>query len=157
MFKPIIINGNSMAPALKDKDWILADFKSGIFKEIKQNDIVIIKYKKEYLIKRVIGSEGDFIHFENGKVFVNGKKESVKTVGKTEGTDTYVPKNSVFVLGDNRNTSKDSRILGAIPLKCVKGKYIEKLSPLKIRNQKPTFCSQNFQTLYTQIWNKLNF
>lgn len=78
-------------------------------------DIIVIKGKDTPLIKRVIGLPGDTISFSNGKVFRNNI-EIVEnyTVGNTwtknsEDTQFEIPQNCVFVLGDNRENSKDSR------------------------------------------------
>ena len=81
-----------------------------------------------YWIKRIIGKEGDVLQFLNGDVYRNGEKleESYIKDGVTYAPfDTIeVPKNHVFVLGDNRNYSGDSRSIGPIPVENVLGKMI---------------------------------
>lgn len=80
-----------------------------------------------YWIKRVICKPGDELEFKDGKVIRNGElldetyiKEQMRGVADRKIT---VPKNHVFVMGDNRNNSKDSRIIGSIPLDHVIGKF----------------------------------
>ncbi|NMA00964.1 MAG: signal peptidase I [Clostridia bacterium] len=83
---------------------------------------------ERYWIKRIIGKAGDTISFIDGEVYRNGHKLDEPYI--KEGV-TYapfpsikVPENTVFVLGDNRNNSGDSRILGPIPIENVLGKMI---------------------------------
>ena len=85
-------------------------------------------------IKRVIGVPGDTLEFLNGEVYVNGeplyepylKGETFAGLSKIT-----VEKNMVFVMGDNRKNSRDSRELGLIPYDRIKGKAILRIWPLK--------------------------
>ena len=83
-------------------------------------------------IKRVIGTSGDHIQFQNGKVYLNGDlmeepylSADMKTLG-TNANEYDVPGNCVFVMGDNRTNSSDSRSYSNpyIPVQDIKGKYI---------------------------------
>lgn len=83
-----------------------------------------------YWIKRVIAKEGDTLEFKDGKVYRNGKvlkepyiKEPMRFYSDKK---IVVPENHLFVMGDNRNNSRDSRHIGCIPLDHVVGKYIFK-------------------------------
>ena len=78
------------------------------------------------LIKRVIGVGGDVVEiFENGEVFVNNEKFTILNIneGVNFKKETFViPDNEIFVLGDNRLNSQDSRYIGTIPIGNIIGK-----------------------------------
>lgn len=92
--------------------------------------------KKSY-IKRIIGIAGDKIFIsEDGKVFLNDKElnekylNGVKTFRTGLNFNITVPKDYVFVMGDNRSQSKDSRYFGAVPISKVEGTVITRVWPL---------------------------
>lgn len=84
-----------------------------------------------FWVKRVIGRPGDIIEFKDGKVVRNGEvlEESyIKEPMEYQSDEKIeVPENSVFVMGDNRNNSTDSRVIGCIPVDHIIGKYLTKL------------------------------
>ncbi|GGE75006.1 signal peptidase I [Priestia taiwanensis] len=80
-------------------------------------------------VKRVIGKPGDTLELKNNKVYRNGEELQEPYIKEVmnipmENTTYTVPENHVFVMGDNRNNSKDSRHIGAIPLDHVLGKKL---------------------------------
>lgn len=90
----------------------------------------VLEIGKTSYIKRVIGLPGERVQIENGKVFINGEKldesylqEGVITTS-LEGvfTDIIVPQNCLFVMGDNRPQSTDSRRFGCIPIEKIESK-----------------------------------
>ncbi|MDD3173019.1 MAG: signal peptidase I [Herbinix sp.] len=88
----------------------------------------------ERLIKRVIGIEGDVIDIKDGAVYLNGEKLDetyAKGITDTNGLQTPVTvgKNQLFVLGDNRLVSIDSREIGMVNLRQVEGKAIFRIYP----------------------------
>lgn len=94
----------------------------------KQGDVVVIRLESqgdELLIKRVIGLPGDVVEIHDGRVFVNGQALTEPyLVSSTSGfyAPTTVPPLHIFVLGDNRGFSNDSRSFGTIPLGDVVGR-----------------------------------
>ena len=129
------VNGSSMVPTLKNGDKVLV---SGLFYEPARGDIVVFK-KDSYndnkaLVKRVIAVEGDTVNidFDNGIVYVNGEalEEEYLDVSTNNKLDFIgpwpVPENCLFVLGDNRNASTDSRDkrIGMVDKRLVIGKVL---------------------------------
>lgn len=144
-FSPTIVDGESMMSTLKDGEFLIVNkivFRIG---EPKRGDIIIFHAteKKDY-IKRVIGVAGDRIEMRDDQLYVNGElvpepylDENKEYWYKTEGTAftqdfvvDRVPDNSVYVLGDNRRNSTDSRILKAISLDRVIGRADLSVWPL---------------------------
>lgn len=109
-----------------------------VFTKPKRGDIIVFKYPEDPsrdFIKRVIGVEGDIIEERNKIVYVNGKPlnepyvqhtDNSMRIGGIEPRDNFgpylVPKNKLFVMGDNRDQSYDSRYWGYVDMKDVKGK-----------------------------------
>ena len=101
-----------------------------------QKQYYVLETNKTSYIKRVIGVEGDHIKIENGKVYRNGFelqedyiRDGVETEGKTYA-DITVPKDCVFVMGDNRDHSTDSRDFGCIPLEKIESRVAFRFWPL---------------------------
>ena len=123
IMSPIKVNGDSMNTTLKDKDIMILNIIGYRFTDIKRFDIVVVDGEKEYLIKRVIGLPGEKIEYKNNKLYVNGKYVKDKYGKKiTNDFSVKVPKDSYFVLGDNRTNSLDSRYFGAFKKKEILGK-----------------------------------
>ncbi|MBQ6705903.1 MAG: signal peptidase I [Clostridia bacterium] len=130
------VKGDSMKPNLYTGDRLILSVH---FYEPKYGDIVVInRYTSEPLIKRVIGLPGDRIKIEEGtgKVYRNGNPLSEPYLsGETLPVDLVgevtVPKDSLFVMGDNRAISKDSRHqeIGMIPQSDVIGKAVFRFWP----------------------------
>jgi signal peptidase I, bacterial type len=85
-----------------------------------------------FWVKRVIGKPGDQLEFKDGKVIRNGTPLDEPYIKEPmlyrSDRIVKVPEDSVFVMGDNRNASQDSRVIGPVPLDHVVGKYLFKLS-----------------------------
>jgi signal peptidase I len=97
--------------------------------------ILVTRFTKNedqiFWVKRVIGKAGDVLEFKNGKVIRNGVTLDEKYIKEPMSYESdekiTVPEKTVFVMGDNRNNSKDSRYIGSVPLDHVIGKYLFRL------------------------------
>lgn len=137
LFKILQVSGTSMEPNLHEGELLIT---SKFFK-YEKGDMVAFYYNDSVLIKRVIATEGDTVYIEyDGTVYVNNEKlqeDYVKELsyGNCDLTFPYqVPKDSVFILGDNRATSVDSRSdsIGCISTDKIIGKIQIRLNPFVI-------------------------
>lgn len=138
------VDGESMQSTLLNKD-VLFEEKICLFThEFKRTEIVTFDSNDpnhEIYVKRIIGLEEDTIEIKNGKVFRNGTElkedylnSGVVTMGDTflhENQKYTVPKGCIFVMGDNRGYSKDSRTIGPVKIKDIKGHVIIRAYPFK--------------------------
>lgn len=128
---PGIVNGESMESTLYDGDFVLVN-KIGLWFGIDRFDIVVVKYEDDTIIKRVIGLPGETVKYASNVLYIDGKE--VETPIEFEITDDFTMKageNEYIVLGDNRNVSKDSRVIGPVNRKNIKGKVKLVLFPFK--------------------------
>lgn len=122
-----MVRGDSMYPTLENGQFVVY---SRIIPELKRGDVVSVKMPSgEYYVKRVIAVEGDVVDLKDGQLYVNGQAETGGYInGKTEwkeGVVEYpytVEAGKLFVVGDNRTTSLDSRTFGAVMVQRVQGK-----------------------------------
>jgi len=125
MFFPIIqVSGVSMEPTLEDEQIILLE-KTGKFKT---GDLIGFYYQNKILLKRVIGRAGDYIDIdEDGNVYVNDKQPGDITL------PYQVPDGKIFVMGDHRSKSIDSRskLVGCVSEEQVIGRVAFRLWPLQ--------------------------
>ena len=138
LFSIVLVEGHSMDPTLEHKQRLIV---SKLYVEPKAKDIIIIKSSalNKYIVKRVIATEGQKIVIEpsTGMVMVDDEvldepyiKEVLRSAGNKYDYPLTVPENSVFVMGDNRNNSQDSRSIGVIPHDEVVGKAVFGIWPL---------------------------
>jgi len=123
IFTPVIVNGPSMMNTLHDKDVMILDKIGMKLKGIDRFDIVVIQTKNNKIIKRVIGLPGETIEYKDNKLYINDKKvKDTYGYGTTYDIEKIkVPKDTYYVLGDNRNDSIDSRIIGVVDKKDILG------------------------------------
>jgi signal peptidase I len=134
-FFPSSVMGASMEPTLHTGDRIFISRVAYRMGEISRGDVVIIKSPRnpdiEY-VKRVIGLPGETLLFKDGEVYVNDylleepyltEKTNLWQNGFVEENIPYVvPENHIFVMGDNRPRSSDSREFGPVPVESIIGK-----------------------------------
>lgn len=126
-----LVSGNSMLPTYTNRQPVIY---SRLNKNFNRGDVVSIRVPSgDYYIKRIIAVEGDTISIKDGGVFINGTLIDEPYIqGKTflsQGHVEYpytLEDNQVFVMGDNREASIDSRSFGAINTRQIKGKILFK-------------------------------
>ncbi|MBQ4544766.1 MAG: signal peptidase I [Oscillospiraceae bacterium] len=135
------VDGESMVPTLHDKDWLVI---SNLFYEPEQGDIVVLSKDSfldgKMIVKRIIATENQTIDidFEKGIVYIDGEEIyepyiADKTHRQFDMTfPATVPENCVFVMGDNRNHSSDSRdaSLGMVHESNILGRLVLRLLPV---------------------------
>ncbi len=160
IIEPVIVNGISMEDTLFSEQRLIIYKLGYFFHPPQKGDIVVLQYKQGLLsnmpilnkfgflnrvlpsvmeidyVKRVIGVPGDKIDIRDGHVYINGEKlDEEYAKGETHKQlldfPKTVPPNTVFVLGDNRQNSRDSRIIGFIEYDRIKGKVALRIWPFK--------------------------
>lgn len=126
----IRVESVSMQPTLYAGNFVVVNKLSYRFGSPERGDIIVFKYPpnpaQDPYIKRVIGLPGEQLRIEDGKVFINGVRftEPYISVDTRQGGDWAIPEDAVFVMGDNRNNSSDSRAWGVVPYENVIGKAV---------------------------------
>ena len=123
------VDGFSMIPTLQNGEYILVNklaYKTGT---PNRGDIIVFRLpgdETQDLIKRVIGLPGDTIKIKDGIVTINGQKLEEPYIAQSPlyFGEWVIPNGSLFVLGDNRNDSRDSHQWGLLPLQNVIGKSV---------------------------------
>ena len=151
------IPSSSMTPALQVGDRVLVNKLSYEFGEVSRGDLVVFKRteantgNKTDLIKRVIATEGEVLEISGGEIFITEKggkdrkllvepylAEGVTTQGfafeglcpESEANTCLVPENFIFVMGDNRSGSRDSRYFGPVDIDDIVGRAFIRIWPL---------------------------
>lgn len=133
LFAPIVVDGESMMPTLENGDRMIVNKIGYSIGEPDRYDIIVFHATEDKdFIKRVIGLPGDHVAYEDGQLLINGEAQKEPYDGDIETfTEDFslekvtefetIPEGYVFVLGDNRKNSTDSRIIGLIPIKEIVG------------------------------------
>ena len=135
VFEPVRVVGPSMHPTLQDGEGMFVEKLTYVFSEPERGDIIICRYPNYVVkcVKRIIAVPGDTISISDGKIYLNGSEldESAYWNDYIYGDmiEVTVPEKSLFVVGDNRNESGDSRHVGFIPYAQVKGKVHAVMTP----------------------------
>lgn len=135
---PVRVNGTSMYSTLKNGEIMILNKLDYKFNDIKRFDIVVVKTSDNKIIKRVIGLPGETLKYENNTLYIDGAevkepylKEKTEDFNINELGYKKIPSDCYFVMGDNRNNSKDSRIIGCVNKKQIQGSTKLVLFPFK--------------------------
>ena len=139
LIQPFYVKGASMEPSFYDHEYLIIDEISYRFNEPRRGDIVVFRYPRnpqEYFIKRIIALPGESVQTKDGSVVIYNKaapdgfeldepylEASVKTHGLNEDI-MKLSEDEFYVLGDNRNSSKDSRSFGPVNRSFITGKVL---------------------------------
>lgn len=135
LFLPVLrVAGTSMTPTMQNDELVICSKRS----DFECGDIIAFYYNNKILLKRVIGVAGDWVDIkDDGTVYINGQEldepyVEAKSLGECDLEFPYqVPDNRIFVMGDHRETSIDSRstAVGCIADEYIIGKVIFRLWP----------------------------
>ena len=145
---PVRLSGSSMEPALGDGEIVLMSRAMTMAGMYDRGDIVVFRYdggnEPKTLVKRVAGLPGEHIRIlpEGAGVEIDGEiLQEPYAEGRTDGlVDMDIPEGAVFLMGDNRETSYDSRNIGAVAERDLKGKVFFRIYPFSgfsMRNALP--------------------
>ncbi|MBW4577003.1 MAG: signal peptidase I [Aphanothece sp. CMT-3BRIN-NPC111] len=141
--EPRFIPSDSMLPTLQVGDRLVVEKVSYRFRMPTKGDIVVFDppqqlqvqgyAKNQAFIKRVIGTPGQIVKIRNGKVYLNDTPLEEGYIAEPPDYDwgpAQVPKDDVFVMGDNRNNSNDSHVWGFLPKRNIIGHAFFRFWPL---------------------------
>lgn len=140
--QPVLVDGSSMFPTLKGKDYLIVNKLMYKLDKPEREDIIVAKSKlldennkNKKIVKRIIGLPNEHIVIEDGYLYINDKKleeEYLNDFHTIGNVDIIVPNNEIFVLGDNRSNSMDSRdsSVGTIKISDIVGKVVIRILPI---------------------------
>lgn len=135
----VVVDGHSMEDTLQDRDNVICDKLSYRFHDPKRFDVVIIypdEEKQKRWIKRIIGLPGEEVRIDmEGNIYIDGElleenygKEVIEDPGMAAQT-IQLGEDEYWVMGDNRNHSSDSRVIGPVPRNRILGKAFVRIYP----------------------------
>ena len=140
IIKPTIVKESSMEPTLFENHYLIVNKLAYKMGEAERGDIIVFESEleteegdKKLLIKRIVGLPGETVTVADGEVYIDGQllEENYLKDGITPGdiNNCKIPEGQLFVMGDNRAVSIDSRELGCINEDTVMGKAVFRLFP----------------------------
>lgn len=142
-FKPIVVKQESMQPTFYSNDYVIVSRQAyNLFGDVERGDVIVFKSdlvdengEQKHLIKRVIAVGGDTIEIRDGYVYLNGEMLDEPYVAEEgisgEMSSVTVEEGKMFVMGDNRRVSQDSRSpeLGQVEESSIVGKVVLRIYP----------------------------
>jgi signal peptidase I len=133
--RPYRVIGNSMRPLIASGDRIFVDESDNARSNLHDGDVVLLRHRDKEFVKRIIAMQGETISGDHGKVIRDGKQLEEPYLAPTKGDEidglaTFRPRTlsagEIFIMGDNREVSADSRLVayGPVYVSEVVGKYI---------------------------------
>jgi signal peptidase I len=136
VYESAVVVGESMEPTLRSGEYLLACKRACAPNSPRRGDIVTFRAPgagRAVAIKRIIGLPGDWVQVWGTYIMVNGKRLEEPYARGAAGRAyplIFVPPGSIYVLGDNRDNSEDSRIWGPVPIGSVRGTVVFAYYPL---------------------------
>ncbi|MFH9978981.1 signal peptidase I [Streptomyces sp. NPDC017179] len=126
---PVRVESTSMEPTLRAGDHLLVDERAYWRAAPRRGDLVVFDHGGSRLVKRVVAVAGDTVGIEDGVLVVDGRPVTETAIDRRALDGLYygpahVPHGTVFVLGDNRRHSVDSRQFGPVPVGEVRGRVL---------------------------------
>ena len=133
-----VVDGPSMRPTLESAERLVVNKFIYRFRAPEKGEVLVFQYPRDPsrdFIKRVIATPGDTIEIREGRVLVNDQilvEDYILEKTRSEYPKMTVPEGRIFVMGDNRNNSEDSRFadVGFVPYDLIKGKAVMVFWPL---------------------------
>ncbi len=133
LFKPFYVSGQSMEPNFLEKDYLIIDEITYRFREPQRGEVIVFKSplsNGDYYLKRIVGLPGERVKIDDNKVVIYNSDhpqgmliDEIYIAEKTQGSLMIIlDSDEYFVMGDNRNSSYDSRRFGAIKRNSITGR-----------------------------------
>lgn len=140
LFQAFYIPSESMVPTLEIRDRVLVNKLSYRLHKVHRGDVVVFERPPNEagvirdLIKRVVALPGESVEGKNGRIYIDGEALGEPYLPKATTTSTFgpekIPAGHIWVMGDNRTNSSDSRVFGSIPTSSIVGRAFVRVWPL---------------------------
>lgn len=137
LITPAIVDGKSMEPTLYNNNIVLLNKLDYRLNDIKRFDVVVVNLGKERLIKRVIALPGEHVEYKEDNLYIDGfvvdenfKHDTTNDFKLEKIGYLKIPGDKYFVVGDNRNDSVDSRMIGLVDKDDIVGSVSARIFPL---------------------------
>lgn len=144
ILEPFVVRGASMEPNFREGDYLWIEKVSFHFSDLKRGEVIVLDApdnRGQVYIKRIIGLPGERVIIKKDGIYINKDFSSFKLsepyvqtgITYSKQSDYTLSEEEIFVMGDNRNVSEDSRFFGPLKTKMIVGRVLFRLLPI---NQK---------------------